>query len=281
MKQVRIALLQGNFRSSFAETIPEIAQIAQFKEQMGPEDFRYNQDLLISLTRQAAASGAELVVSPESYLDGWSFRREVCCKVATTIPGPETEELSALASELKVWMCVGLFEKAQGRLFNSAVLLASDGKIAGVYRKTHETKDVLGQLPYDLGEELPVFQTPWGTIGILICHDRWYPENARTLRCKGAEVILNPVATGVLSPNHKYYEIHQCVIRSQAYLNALFWVSCNCANHGGHSLVVAPDGSLAVQASAEQQVLLAELDSEANSYDFVCNLRRGLYDLPF
>ena len=58
MKKLRIGLLQGNFRSSFAETVPQIAQIAQFKEQMGPEDFRYNQDLLISLTRQAAASGA-------------------------------------------------------------------------------------------------------------------------------------------------------------------------------------------------------------------------------
>ena len=111
MEKFRMALLQGNFRSNFTETVPQIAETAKFKEQMGPEDFRHNQDLLISMIRRAAGLGAELVVGPESYLDGWSFRKEVCLAASTTIPGPETEELSALASELKIWMCVGLFEK--------------------------------------------------------------------------------------------------------------------------------------------------------------------------
>ena len=278
MKKVTIGLIQGNFRSSFAETVPEIAQVARFQEQMGPEDFAFNHKLFVSLAREAASARADLVVSPESYPDGWSVRPEVCDKVATTIPGPEVDELSAMAAELKLWMCVGLFEKSNGKLFNSAALISSDGKLAGVYRKTHETKDVLQKMPYDLGDDLPVFETPWGIIGILICHDRWYPENARTLRRKGAEVILNPTAAGVFSPHHKYQQIHRCVIRSQAYLNGFFWLSCNCANHGGHSLIVAPDGNVMTEGLAQEQVLIADLDPGAyDSYDFVSNLRPGLY----
>ena len=112
MRKLTIALLQGNFRSAFDETIPEIAQIADRRADMGPEDFRSNQRLLISLARRAAEEGAELVVGPESYLDGWSNSWEILNAAATTIPGPETDELCAIARELKIWMCVCLFEKS-------------------------------------------------------------------------------------------------------------------------------------------------------------------------
>ena len=278
---MRIGLLQGNFRSSFPETVPEIAKIANFQEEMGPEDFRYNQQLLITLAREAAAGGAQLLLGPETYLDGWSFRADVYQQSATTIPGPEIDELAELAAELKVWICVGLFEKAQGKLFNSAALLSAQGKLVGIYRKTHETKNVLQKMPYDLGHDLPVFESPWGRIAVLICHDRWYPEAARTLRHKGAQLILNPVAAGVFWPGHKYYDIHRAVLRSQAYLNGLFWAGCNHANHGGHSLLIGPDGRIIAEAGDRQRVLLAELDLQAHSsYDFLSNLHPGLYDFP-
>ena len=280
MKRLKIGLVQANFRSAFRETVPEIARIARNRPTMGREDFEFNQRLLISLARQAVAEGAELLVSSESYLDGWSADCDTVKRVATTIPGPETDNLCAIAAELGMWMCIGLFEKKGSKLFNSAALLSSDGQVRGVYRKTHETKQVLAKMPYDLGDELPVFETPWGVVGILVCHDRWYPEAARALRQKGAKLILNPVAAGIFSPYHMYHDIHTCVLRTQAYTNGLFWASCNCANHGGHSLVIAPDGSVIAEAAAGQEVLIADLDpAEHGRYDFVSNVRQGLYNV--
>jgi deaminated glutathione amidase len=281
MKRLKIGLLQGNFRSAFSETIPEIACVAEPRGQMSAEDFRYNQQLLIVLAREAALAGADLVVGPESYVDGWSANFEILCTAATEIPGPITDEVCAAAAELRIWMCVGLFEKDQGKVFNSAVLISSEGEIVGTYRKTHETKSVLAGMPYALGNRLPVFETAWGKIGILICHDRWYPEAVRTLRCRGAELILNPVATAVFSPHHRYYEIHRCALRAQAYQNGIFWASCCGSNHGGHSLVISPDGRVVAEASSAQQTLIVEVDPRAHgSYDFISNLQAGLYRIP-
>jgi predicted amidohydrolase len=158
------------------------------------------------------------------------------------------------------------------------VLISSRGTIEGVYRKTHETRDVMARKPYTLGNDLPVFQTPWGKTGILICHDRWYPENVRTLRLKGAELILNPTASAVCSPHHKYHDIHRCVLRAQAYQNGLFWVNCNSANHGGCSVVLGPDGSVVAEGHGEEQVILAHLQPSAHDqYDFLANMRPNLY----
>jgi predicted amidohydrolase len=281
VRRLKIGLLQGNFRSAFPETIPEIARVAQPREQMSVDDFRYNQQLLILLAHEAALAGADLVVGPESYLDGWSANFEILCAAATEIPGAITEELCAVAAELRIWMCVGLFEKAEGKIFNSAVLISSEGKNVGTYRKTHETVSVLARMPYVLGDRLPIFETAWGKLGILICHDRWYPEAVRTLRCRGAELILNPAATAVFSPHHRYHEIHRCALRAQAYQNGIFWVSCCGSNHGGHSLVISPDGTVVTEASGAQQALVVEVDPGAHgNYDFVSNLRAGLYQIP-
>ena len=277
MKRLKIALIQANFRSAFQETIPEIAAKARNQAELGPEDVRSNQDLFIKMVREAASSGANLVLSSESYLDGWSARSDILQRIAARIPGPETEELGALAKELGVWICAALFERDSPDIYNSAILLSAGGLIAGHYRKTHETKQVLTEMPYRLGGNLPVFETSWGKVGILVCHDRWYPEAVRTLRRRGAELILNPVAAGAHSPYHRYHEISHCVLRAQAYLNGVFWASCNCANHGGHSVIMAPDGSVLAEASEEECILMATLDPEAfSSYDFVSNLRDHL-----
>lgn len=275
---MKIGMLQGNFRSAFDESDPQIRQNANIVSNFGPGDIRFNQDLLLKLARQAAKDGAELVISPESYLDGWSCRKDIMELTATTIPGPETEELCALAVELKIWMCVGLFEKSDNRILNSSLLISSEGRIVGVYRKTHETMAVLEKMPYDLGNELKIIETPWGPASILICHDRWYPENARAVALAGAKFVLNPVATGVFAHNHKYFSIHRAVLRSQAYLNTLFWISCNGANHGGGSLIMDPGGNVAAEGTQAEEVLVVHCDIENNQgYDFISNLRQDTY----
>jgi predicted amidohydrolase len=278
MKKLRLALLQANFRSSFPEKVPAIARVARPRKRMRAEDYEFNHRLLLSLARKAVAKGAQLVVGPESYLDGWSFERGSLPRIALSLEDPRITECRNLARKLRLWMCIAFMEKTKRAIYNSAILISSTGKIAGHYRKTHETKDVLAQMPYTLGDDLPVFRTPWGKVGILICHDRWYPENARTLRMKGAELILNPTATAVFNPCHKYHDIHRCVQRSLAYVNGLFWASCNSANHGGHGVVIAPDGNVIAEGSSQQAIVIADLDPRSHSrYDFISNLKPRLY----
>ena len=133
-------------------------------------------------------------------------------------------------------------------------------------------------MPYVLGDDLPVFETPWGNVGMLICHDRWYPENARTLAHRGATLVLNPTATGVFHPKSDYFEIHRSVLRSHAYLNQLWWASCNAGNHGAHSVIISPMGSIAAEAGDGEQVLIHRIRlREGEGYDFRSNLRDGLY----
>lgn len=277
-KKVKIGLLQANFRSAYICSIPGVVEVNRLKEDMQADDFRFNHELLITLTRQAAQKGAQLIISPESYLDGWSANSGIIERAAATIPGPEVDELCSLAHELKVWMCVGLFEKTQDGIFNSSILISSEGKITGIYRKTHETKDVLSSVPYKLGDKLDVYETPWGTIGMLICHDRWYPENARTLALKGAKLVLNPTASAVLCPNHPYSDIHRSVLKSHAYLNSIFWVCCSSANQGGHSIVIGLNGNVMSEGSGQQEVIMVDIDIGSDQgYDFLSNLRPNIY----
>ena len=278
MKPLRIALLQANFRSSFPEQLAPIARVACPRTKMAPEDYDFNHQRLISLVRKAAGAGAEIAVSPESYVDGWSVAPGTMRTASFSIDSRRAQELCQVAKESRLWLCAGFLEESDEAIYNSALLSSSSGEIVGHYRKTHETKDVLEKMPYQLGDELPVFGSPWGKVGVLICHDRWYPENARTLRLKGAELILNPTAASVFSPHHEYHDIHRCVQRSQAYVNGLFWASCNSANHGGHSVIVAPDGSVMAEGGDEEELVIAELNPDAYSrYDFVANRRSELY----
>ena len=279
MKSFRIALIQANYRSSFKETMPEISRLSVYKKELAKDDFDYNLNLFIKLAGKAASRGADMVLSSESIIDGWSAEYKTIKRAAVSIPGQEVDLLSETARKAEIWMCVGLFVKEESNVYNSAVIFNPEGRIHGIYRKTHETKNVLGKIPYDLGNELPVYRTAYGTVGVLICHDRWYPESVRTLKRKRADIVLNPVAAGAYSPYHKYQEIHRCVLKAQAYLNGIFLASCNCVNHGGHSLIVAPDGTIISEASAREEILVATINpDDFDSYDFVANLRPEIYD---
>jgi len=277
MKNIKIGLLQAKFRTAFVENNIDFQKLSGYQPDMKEEDFSYNQALLLTLMRKAASEGAELVVSPESYHDGWSFRSDILQKSALCLDGPQLMEICAEAKRLKIWACIGAFRKYEGRYYNSAFLISADGIIVGIYDKTHETKDVLARMPYTLGGSLPIFETPWGRISICICHDRWYSEGARLLAMKGAEIILNPIAANVNCPLHKYYDIHRCTIRAQAYQNGLYWVICSSANHGGSSWIVGPDGSVIGQAGMEQEVKVITINTDLyHIYGFKENFRNDL-----
>jgi predicted amidohydrolase len=148
---------------------------------------------LLELTEAAAREGARLIVHPEMATTGycWYDRDEIRPHVEP-IPGPTTEACAALAQRNDCYIVVGLPEVAPrtGIFYNSAVLVGPEG-IVGVYRKTHSyISEPKWAKDGDLG--LPVWETPLGRIGIMICMDADYFEPARLLALAGADVLCFP-----------------------------------------------------------------------------------------
>jgi predicted amidohydrolase len=180
---------------------------------------RDNMAGMIEMVKKAADNGANLVVFPECGLTGYVFHsRDEALPYAETIPGPSTEELSALCRQIKVYVIYGLLEKADDKLFNAAAFVGPEGFI-GSYRKVH--------LPFlgidrfvDKGDRpFQVFSTPIGKVGMHICYDILFPESARVMTLLGADIV-------VLSTNFPQGrgEALNCVARARSLENKVHLV---------------------------------------------------------
>jgi len=149
-----------------------------------------NLERSLHFIRRAAAEGADLVVLPELANSGCDLgTRDQALDLAEEIPsGPTVRAWSEEAEEFGVCVVGGLLEKEGDTLYNSAFLVGPG--VLGRYRKTHLWDKE--KLRYEPGRELPVFDTPLGRIGVLICYDIWFPEAARTLALKGAQILCAP-----------------------------------------------------------------------------------------
>lgn len=154
------------------------------------------------LVRKAAAEGAQIILLPEL------FERKYFCQERRyeyydyAKPVEENEAVlhfANVASELSVVLPISFYERDQNRLFNTVAVLDADGANLGIYRKTHIPDDHYYQekfyfTPGDTG--FKVFHTRYGVIGVGICWDQWFPEAARAMAVKGAELLLYPTAIG-------------------------------------------------------------------------------------
>lgn len=146
----------------------------------------------LELIEAAARDGADLVVLPELCNTGYMFHdRAQAHALAEPIPGgPSVDAWQKAAAEHDLYLCAGISERSNGRLYNSAVLLGPDGYI-GTYRKAHLwNAENLYFEPGDLA--FPVFHTPLGRLGMLICYDCWFPEAWRLLALQGADIVCVP-----------------------------------------------------------------------------------------
>lgn len=161
-----------------------------------------NLEKTCGMIRQAAASGAKLVVLQELHTGPYFCQIEdpELFDLAEAIPGPSTDTLGALARELGVVIVASLFERrAPGLYHNTAVVLEKDGTIAGSYRKMHIPDDPgfyekFYFTPGDLG--FTPIDTSLGKLGVLVCWDQWYPEAARLMALAGADLLIYPTAIG-------------------------------------------------------------------------------------
>lgn len=228
----------------------------------------------MQLTREAAAKGAKIVCLQELFSSLYFCDTEDYAHfaLADTIPGPVTDAWGALAAELKVVIIASLFEKrAQGLYHNTTAVLDADGTYLGKYRKMHIPDDPAYYekfyfTPGDLGYR--VFATAYGTIGVLICWDQWYPEAARITSLMGAEILFYPTAIGWATSqdeatNREQYNAWQTIQRSHAVANGVHVVSVNrvgleqdgAMRFWGGSFVSNPMGTLLYQAPHEEEVV--------------------------
>jgi predicted amidohydrolase len=155
---------------------------------------RESLERFVPLVEEAAAKGADIVCLPEGVTivgNGLKYGQ-----AAEPVPGPSTEFLGALAKRLKIWIVAGIYERSGSRLYNTAVLIARDGSLAGRYHKMSLPDEEIegGITP---GSDTPVFDTDFGRVGLFICWDSSYPEVARALAARGAEVLFLPIWGGV------------------------------------------------------------------------------------
>ena len=211
-------------------------------QQANTADRAANIEKLQRHIRQAAAEGAELVVLQELH-NGLYFCQTEDTNLfdqAEPIPGPSTELFGALAKELGIVLVLSLFERrAPGLYHNTAVVLERDGSIAGKYRKMHIPDDPAYYekfyfTPGDLGFE-PI-DTSVGRLGVLVCWDQWYPEAARLMAMRGAELLIYPTAIGWESSDTEEEKARQLgawvtVQRGHAVANGLPVISVNRTGH--------------------------------------------------
>jgi predicted amidohydrolase len=182
-------------------------------------NLEHNFGIFEQAVTKAASSEADLLITPECWLDGYASpddESSVTRLIEISQPLESSDYLktvSRLARENGLWICFGFTSLEDGEPHNAAGLWNSQGELVGLYRKTHLQKH---DLQYAPGNDLPVFESPWGKLGILICADRRWPESARVLRLKGARLVLNPTYGF-------WNDLNEAMIRTRSYENELYF----------------------------------------------------------
>ena len=234
-----------------------------------------------------AHQGAQLIVLQELHNTLYFCQVEDVDNfdLAEPIPGPSTDFYGQLAQSLKVVIVTSLFERrAPGLYHNTAVVIESDGTIAGKYRKMHIPDDPAYYekfyfTPGDLGFN-PI-DTSVGRLGILVCWDQWYPEAARLMALRGAEVLIYPTAIGYATydtpeEQQRQREAWTTVMRGHAVANGLPVVAVNRVGFEpdpsgqtegilfwGSSFVAGPQGEMIYRASStDKQSAVVDIDTK-------------------
>lgn len=243
---------------------------------------------------QAAQRGAELVVLQELHNTPYFCQTENpdLFDLAEPIPGPSTDFFGTLARQFGVVIVTSLFERrAAGLYHNTAVVIEKDGTIAGKYRKMHIPDDPAYYEKFyftsgDLGFE-PI-DTSVGRLGVQVCWDQWYPEGARLMALRGADLLIYPTAIGYESSDTPEEQARQreawtTVQRGHAVANGLPVIAVNRTGHEpnpsgqthgiqfwGSSFVAGPQGEFLFRADIDEEVVaIVDIDLQRSE-----NVRR-------
>jgi len=246
-----------------------------------------NLEKMQAKVREAAQLGVNMVCFPELALTGYECGEEARKKqkpctmhteAAETIPGPVTEEVAKLAKELDIYVIFGMPEKDAKDpevQYVSAAVVGPEG-ILGSYRKMHLATPPVWTEYYCCkpGNELPVFETRYGPIGVQICADFWmYPELTRLLALKGARIIFHP--TGSATAPGKV-DMMRNITADRGRTAQAYIVSCNhvgkerTTSYYGHSTIAGPGSPEFFQPLAEgedvEEIVCATVSFETHAH---------------
>lgn len=204
---------------------------------------------------------ADLLVFPELYLTGedpftGGDSHAFAETVAEPIPGPTTERVSRVASRARRWILAGsILERSDGGVYNTAIAFSPGGDLVARHRKIFPWRPWEASAP---GDGPTVFDIPGvGRVGIMTCYEVWFPETARGLALRGAEVIVQPSLTATGDRGEEIV-----MARAAAIANQCFFVSVNAASTmgGGRSAGIDPEGRVLFEAGSNQEFVLEVLD---------------------
>lgn len=240
------------------------------------EDREKNIDNALNKIDEAAQLGANIVCLPELFDTPYFPRVHPDSKLqasAESMPGRTSKLLSDCAKKNKIVLIGGsIFEKSGRKKYNTSVVFNEQGKMLGKYRKVHIPQDeaFYEQDYFASGNDYPVFKTKFGKIGVLICFDQWFPEAARMLRLKGAEIIFYPTAIGNVSGIEQiegnWQDAWEAVQRGHAIANSTIVSAVNRVSTEGDttfwggSFVYDQFGNLLFRGGKEEGVFVVECD---------------------
>lgn len=252
-------------------TSPVRVAVVQFDPQVGTQNRAANLSTSLELALEAVNNGANLIVLPELTNTGYFFQnRQDAFDHAEAVPeGPSVGSWEDFARHHQVYLVAGLTEREGSKLYNTGVLVGPDGFI-GKYRKAHLWN--LEKLWFTAGDSgFPVFDTPIGRIGLLICWDIWFPEVPRILSQQGADIICS-LNNWVWTPPPLFDDAGKCMASyltmTAAHVNNVFIAAASRigeergARYLGCSLIAGTNGwPIGRVASADQQeILYADID---------------------
>lgn len=276
-------------------------------QQANSSDREQNVTRIDQKIRQLSRDGAELIVLQELHNGLYFCQTEdvALFDQAEPIPGPSTEHFGALARECGVVLVLSLFEKrATGLYHNTAVVMEKDGSIAGKYRKMHIPDDPAYYekfyfTPGDLG--FTPIQTSVGKLGVLVCWDQWYPEAARIMALRGAQLLIYPTAIGTESTDTPHEQARQLeawitVQRGHAVANGIPLVAVNRVgfeadpsgatggiSFWGNSFICGAQGELLQHLGTEEDTVIVEVPLQRSEqvrrwWPFMRDRRIDAYD---
>lgn len=231
------------------------------------------QKAVVWVERAVRETGAQLIVLPETVTTGYTpdCSAEELWDRVDTLPGAMTDPVAAAARKLGVHIVFPTYERGgeQGVVYNSAALFGPDGRLMGVYRKTHLFPlERVSQGGWATAGDRPVVvETELANIGMTICYDGDFPELYRCEAIQGAEVIVRPAAL------LRSFEIWDTTNRARAYDSHVYIAACNSIGpdagesyYFGHSMIVSPIAQVLALARGTEEIIAAELDPDPIKY---------------
>ena len=257
--------------------MPNNIKVAAIQMSCGP-DIDANVEQACTAIQTAASDGAKLICLQELFNSLYFCQSEDHDQfnIAESLNGPTITKIQAAAKSAGVVVVAGIFERRSAGLFhNSAVVIESDGSVAGTYRKMHIPDDPFFYekfyfTPGDLGFQS--FATSVGRVGVCICWDQWFPEAARLTALTGADFLVYPTAIGWQAPEKAQFgqsqrNAWQTMMRSHAIANGIFVIAPNRVGvednieFWGSSFVADPYGELlAVGNDSNAEIIVADCD---------------------